>query len=113
MNHLESTIRTATHFVVGFISAYGLACALSVLLWNWLAVLIALLLCWFFQDELLAIGNKAGDKAVYGAAWLLNKYRSVQGRVVASADEQAQAASAAAVAIAIGVALLAAGASLG
>lgn len=93
MNHLESTIRTATHFVVGFISAYGLACALSVLLWNWLAVLITLLLCWFFQDELLAIGNKAGDKAVYGAAWLLNKYRSVQGRVVASADEQAQAAS--------------------
>ena len=93
MDQLASTIRTATHVVVGFITAYGLACALSVLLWNWLAILISALLCWYFQDELLAISAKAGDKAVYGAGWLLNKYRGLKGSVIASADAQAQAAS--------------------
>lgn len=93
MERIESTIRMATHVVVGFITAYGLACALSVLLWNWLAILIAALLCWFFREELGAIGDKAGDYAVFGAGWLLNKYRGLKGSVIASADAQAQAAS--------------------
>lgn len=92
MEHLSTTIRTITHVVVGFITTYGLACALSVLLWNWLAIVLACLLSWKYQDELLAISTKAGDTAVVGAAWLLNKYRSVQGRVVAKADDMQAAA---------------------
>lgn len=89
MERIESTIRITTNAIVGFITGYGLACALSVLLWNWLACLLACVLCWVFREELGAIGDKAGDYAVFGAGWLLNKYRSISGRVIASADAQA------------------------
>ena len=88
MERIESTIRITAHAITGFIAGFGLACSLSVLLWNWLACLLACVLCWVFREELGAIGDKAGDYAVFGAGWLLNKYRGLKGSVIASADAQ-------------------------
>ena len=78
----ELAVRCIVGFVVGFTLAYTTCWALSIFLWGWLAVVLAVLATVrAAQDEdVRAVTHKAGDLAVEGAAHAINAFRSLRAR---------------------------------
>lgn len=75
-------VRSAFRFAVGITLMYGAFCCLTLVLWTWLAGLLALILAVFSEKVVRLVAGKqmdaaaqvTADKLVAGYSWLRKQY---------------------------------------
>lgn len=79
---VASYVRTAMRFAIGITLMYGAFCVFTLLLWSWLAALLALLLAVFAERTVLTLADKhidvaakhTADAIVSGYGWVRSTF---------------------------------------
>ena len=77
-------LRASFQFAARCMFMFGVFSALNVLLWAWLAFLLAAIISVFSQEHIDKASAFAYDKSVDAAAWCVRKFRSFNAPKVAA-----------------------------